>query len=199
MVSVEKNKPFCLQYVQLVKTTNWSLKTSGRGFIWYKDIHDFMLDATYPYNGETCRAEAGPIPIVMKDTPNAPLENMTSIIDWDEEFQTYLMFRPGHKGDQNAWIPLRRVDWGWKAKATSKINPWRYSHPVGNTVPIPPCKERFDLHPKRLPVNFKYRIKKATAYPKWSATSPENGFIHVTDIKVEDDGDNYKTAKTPPK
>ncbi len=197
-VSIKKNKNFCLQYVQLVKSDNWSLKKMGDGFHWYTDIHGFMLDSTYPYNGEVCRAEAGSVPITMKDLPAANLEKSTASVYQDQEFQIYLMFRPGKRGGGNAWVPLRRINWGWKITAISKNNPWHYTHPQGQKIPVPPCRLRFDLFPpEKLPVNFNYRARKAREYPKWSDTAPEGAFMKVTEIKVEDVGNNYRNP--PPK
>jgi len=196
-VSLPKDKPFCLEYVQLVWGDNWSLKGGDGDFFWYEDVHDFMLDATYPYNGESCKAESGSVVFAMQDTPNAPLEALTASVYWDQKFQTYLMFRPGNRGDNNAWVPLRRVDWGWKAKAISKINPWDYFYPEDNKTPKPACKDRFDRPVGKLPVSYPYRPKKAQHYPKWSATFPEGKHMTNTGVRVQDQGNNYKNARPP--
>ena len=196
-VSLPKDKPFCLEYVQLVRGNNWSLKGGDGDFFWYSDVHGFMLDATYPYNGEGCKAESGSVPFPMQDTPNAPLETLTASIYWDQEFQTYLMFRPGNRGDNNAWVPLRLVHWGWQAKAVSKINPWDYFYPADKRTPKPPCKDRFNPPSGKLPVNYPYRPKKAQHYPKWSATMPDGKYMTNTGIRVEDQGGNYKNARPP--
>ena len=196
-VSLPEDKPFCLEYVQLVRGDNWSLKGEAANFFWYKDVHEFMLDATYPYNGEGCKAESGSVAFPMRDTPNAPLEKLTASVFWDQEFQTYLMFRPGNREDGNAWVPLRRVDWGWRVKAVSKINPYRYRYPPDNPTTPPPCNLRFDLSQGKLPVDYPYRPKKAQHYPKWSATMPEDKFMTNTGVEIEDQGDNYKKARPP--
>ena len=101
-VSTEKNKPFSLQYVQLVESTNWRLmwEQGNNVFIWYKDVHKYMLDKTYPYNGE--KAGSGNVEKEMMDTPSAPGPQYAALLDFNQNFQIYLMFRPGNKGADNA-------------------------------------------------------------------------------------------------
>jgi hypothetical protein len=196
-VSLPKDKPFCLEYVQLVQGNNWSLRGEATQFYWFEDVHDFMLDTTYPYNGAECQV-SGSVAFSMEDTPGAPLPRLTALVFWDQEFQTYLMFRPGKPEDGNAWVPLRHVDWGWRVKAVSKVNPYTYEYP--RHIPdrkLPLCNSRFDLSQGKLPASYPYRPKKADQYPKWSATTPATEFMSRTDHMVEDQGDNYRHARPP--
>jgi len=195
-VTVEKNKPFCLQYVQLAKSDIWKLVTAGIGFAWHKNVHDFMLDTSYPYNGEMCSAEAGPVSIEMIDTPTADLHKTVASIYMDEKFKAYLMFRPGNPGDKNAWVPLKHVKWGFQVNVISKDNPYMYR----GKIP-PACEERFDLSGKVPPSSYDTSPKKTATYPVWSGVAPtkftEPLYGPGTDeekekYKVEDDGNNYK-------
>ena len=177
-VSTEKNKPFSLQYVQLVKSTNFSLKWEygNDAFFWYKDVHEYMCDKTYPYNG--VETGSGNVKKIMKDTPGAPGSQNAGILDFNENFQTYLMFRPGNKGAGNAWVPLRRVNWGWKLRAINNDNP---SGPGRKK-----CNIRFDISDSsnKLPKGYNYRSKKAADYPKWSGAVTKEE-MDRTGIRVE--------------
>jgi len=174
-VSTKNGKPFCLEYVQLVKANNWQLrihrKINGPGtFIWYKNVYNMMLDNSYPYNSDKglyCSNAPGSHLAVFHDTPNAPFPPSTASVYWDMSFQTYLMFRPGKKEDGNAWIPLRRWHWGWKVKAFSPENPWNYYYGLP-----PKCRNRVvvDKSSAKLPKDYDYKAKKARKYPKWNAT-----------------------------
>lgn len=178
-VSTKDGKPFCLEYVQLVKANNWQLriykKINGPGtFRWFKNAHNTMLDTCYPYNNEDaphCSDASGSLSEEMHDTPNAPFPPTAASIYWDMDFQTYLMFRPGKKEDGNAWIPLRRWHWGWKVKAVTPGNPWDY---YGNRPKTPACKvgDRIiiDMSSAKLPKDYDYHAKKAGEYPEWKAT-----------------------------
>ncbi|GEM_PF-4031388 len=171
-VSTPNGKPFCLEYVQLVKANNWQLRTyqkiGGPGnFQWWKNVYKRVLDTSYPYNGPQC----SPGPFAMQDTPNAPFPPSAASIYWDMDFQTYLMFRPGAPKDGNAWVPLRRWHWGWKVHALSPKNPWDYYDNPGD---IPKCENRIFPRGKwKLPKDFNYRARKAGDYPMWTGTIRE--------------------------
>ncbi len=201
-VSTEKNKPFCLQYVQLVKSNNFSLQwecpTSyceewEKVYFWYKDINEFMLDTAYPYsNKESCLAEAGPVVFGMQDTPGQDASQYKAILDIDQNFQLYLMFRPGNKGAGNAWVPLRRINWGWKIRA---IN---YDNPDGPGRK--PCGfSRFNVSDPaaKLPIGYPYRSKKAEDYPEWAGVAKEKKEMDPTGVRVEKD--EYNKNNKPPK
>ncbi len=192
-VSTRKNKAFCLQYVQLVKDNNWKLEANyvKRSFFWHKQIHGYMLDKTYPYNGEECSV-SGSVEKEMKDTPNAPGHSSIASIYWDQKFQTFLMFRPGKPDENNAWVPLRRVDWGWILKAANVYNPFDQD---GED-----CPKRFNLNnpANQLPKtkDGSYRSKKAQDYPKWTGKAPEER-MDLTEHEVENVDDSYKKSKPP--
>ena len=188
----EKNKPFCLQYVQLVKENNWKLEANyvKRSFFWHNRNHGYLLDTTYPYNGEACGS--GSVEKEMMDTPNAPAQSRIASVYWDQQFQIFLMFRPGKPGDGNAWVPLRQVDWGWVLKAANVYNPFDSNEAD--------CPKRFDLSnpANQLPKtkNGSYRAKKAKDYPEWKGKAPEER-MDMTDHEVENMGDNYKRSMPP--
>jgi hypothetical protein len=85
-------------------------------------IHDFQIDTSYPYNEEACGA--GSVSKVMLDSPNTQGSIRVASIYWDQQFQIFLMFRPGKAEDNNAGVPLRRVNWGWELKALNVHNPF---------------------------------------------------------------------------
>jgi hypothetical protein len=192
-VRTKKKKPFCLQYVQLIDEDNWKLEAiyPERSFFWFKQVHGYMLDTTYPYNGETCGA-SGSVKKSMKDTPNAPAPSRVASLYWDQKFQIFLMFRPGKPGDNNAWVPLKRVDWGWVLQAANVKNPY--------DADVEKCLKRFDLtNPaNQLPKtkDGSYRAKEAEDYPKWTGKAPGNT-MDRTEYEVENVGDHYKNSKPP--
>lgn len=77
------------------------------------------------------------------------------------------MFRPGKADDNNAWVPLRRVDWGRELNALNAHNPFDPQEEV--------CSRRFDLSnpANKVPKDGDHKPKTAQDYPKWSAYSPE--------------------------
>lgn len=192
-VGTKKKKPFCLQYIQLVKENNWKLEANyvQKSFFWHKMVHDFLLDTTYPYNGETCGA-SGSVKKEMKDTPNAQAFSRIASVYWDQKFQIFLMFRPGKPGANNAWVPLRRVDWGWSLQAVNVKNPF--------DPDVEECSKRFDLtNPaNQLPKtkDGSYRAKEAEEYPKWTGKAP-GGRMDLTEHEVENVDDSYKKSKPP--
>lgn len=189
-VTTKNNKPLCLEYVQLIKQDNWSLRADyhERIFFWHKLVHGFAIDTSYPYNGEMCGT--GSATKVMLDSPNAQGPRTVASIYWDQEFQIFLMFRPGKSEDNNAWVPLRRVDWGWKLNALNAHNPFDPQEEV--------CERRFDLSnpANKTPKDGDYKAKTAQDYPKWSAYSPGDE-MERTEIEVENTGGNYKSQ--PPR
>ena len=204
VVKLKEDKPFCLQYVQLVKSNNWSLKCAGKHFCWYNNVHEKKLDTSYPYGhteedkgyeGEKCGS--GNVTIVMRDTPNGPMEKYAASLYMDEHFEAYLMFRPGGKEDGNAWVPLKRLDWQWKAKLISKVNPFDYRTKDKYTTgkePIPLCKDRYNPSCLKAPAKYDHTPKQAQEYPEWSAVAPKNIFMEPTGQTVIDDGNNYKQS-----
>jgi hypothetical protein len=189
-VTTEKNKPLCLEYIQLIKEDNWSLRAdyTKRSFFWHKKVHGFMLDTSYPYNGEACGA-SGSVTKQMLDSPNTQGPRKVASIYWDQQFQIFLMFRPGKAGDNNAWVPLKRMEWGWKLNALNVNNPFGQEEI---------CTTRFDLSnpANKSPKDGDVSPKQAQDYPQWSETSIGDE-LDLTDIEVENTGDNYKSR--PPR
>ena len=77
-----------------------------------------MLDSTYPYNGLVAKEK-----IDMNDTPGQQLGQSVKEMNTAEEFKTYLMFRPTPHDENSTWVPLKLVEWKWKASAV-RVKDW---------------------------------------------------------------------------
>jgi hypothetical protein len=198
-VSTEKNKPFSLQYVQLVESSNFSLKWEcgkpdceecEKAYFWYKDVNKPMLDTEYPYNGE--ETGSGNVVKGMMDTPGQDASQYKAILDIDQNFQLFLMFRPGNKGAGNAWVPLRLINWGWKIRAINNDNPDGTGRKTCGL-------SRFNVSDSAalLPRDYPYRSKKAEDYPKWTGFVEGRPDMDPTGVRVEKG--KYDTNNKPPR
>jgi len=106
-----------LEYIQLIKEDITVLTNDG-----YSDYTGsdgkWMLDSTYPYNGLVAKEK-----IDMNDTPGQQLGQSVKEMNTAEEFKTYLMFRPTPHDENSTWVPLKLVEWKWKASAV-RVKDW---------------------------------------------------------------------------
>ena len=69
----------------------------------------------------------------MDDSPGSPLSILTNQLNQYQTFQTFLMFRPcslskAQSDESSVWVPLRVVEWEWKASA-ERVKPFSsYNH-----------------------------------------------------------------------
>ena len=157
-----KNQRFCLFYVQLVKCNAWGLKRYSYPYYeWVNDVHEEILDSSFPYNGFHC--DAGPSPFVMKDTPGFPLSAMASAYA-HMEFQTYLMFMPpSPKSDAGVVaVPLKWLKWQWKGAAQA----------IGEPFPrkTPPCGRGHQIVFDMAPAAYPHFVLDCSQYPEWKGT-----------------------------
>jgi hypothetical protein len=152
----------CIQFVQMIKSSNvWCLRRIGEPqYEWMSLYLVGLLDTTYPYAGPVCGGRT--TTLEMRDNPNAPLSSMASMYIHDQ-FDTYLMFRPGPDLDKNSiWVPLKRIDWGWKAKVLATGDPY------GRTKKS--CDTRYHsiVSCEKPPVAFNPQVNDTILYPEWS-------------------------------
>jgi hypothetical protein len=100
-----------LEYIQLIKEDITELTEGGYSCYTGSD-GKWMLDTTYPYNGLVAKGE-----ITMNDSPGQQLGQFHKEMNPSEEFKTFLMFRPTPHDEKTAWVPLKLVEWKWKASA----------------------------------------------------------------------------------
>lgn len=145
--------PFRFQYVQLIKTNAWVLEKIGHpNYEWKKETSDSLcLDESYPYTSKKR----------MEDHPGCPLSGAASAYV-QMEMETYIMFLPGNgsNSEENIWIPLKRVSWGWKGTSKSNGDPYRY--------PQPPCEERFMVVSSETPSDFNPEAENCVEHPEWT-------------------------------
>ena len=174
--------PYKVQYVQLVKKDCWGLRKVGcPKYNWLKDVgNEFCIDGRYPYTyGES-----------MEDHPGAPLPELASVFV-KMDFNTYLMIKP-KTGDQDGdciWIPLKRVDWGWKCSAYINGDPYLY--------PPLPWEERFTITPPGFPPARYKPVKPVDWFelPEWTCCSEENTTWKQTSLYTEDPKEKPKDWK----
>lgn len=122
--------------IQLVNfTTNRTLtsgaqvaKTTGGSLA----LDDGMSGDGYPQLGgseyiETL--EAGYTgSFAVSDIPAVGLDNMTNGISTNQQFQTFLMYRP--PGNASIWVTLQQIVWNWNGQATLTNGIWPVPSPV---------------------------------------------------------------------
>ena len=116
------DQPHFLQYVQLVCEDILEYKNGVYYHTGSRDCpgsSEWVLDTHYPYDGKVAEKE-----LDLNDTPGSPLGKLTEEVHQFQAFKTFLMFRPSKKPtDPNSvWVPLKVVEWGWKAKAIRMKN-----------------------------------------------------------------------------
>ena len=90
------------------------------------------------------------------DSPAVPVEDIMTVLTLNDQFRTYLMYRPE---PPSIWVPLLRFDWSWDASITranpdDNSTPWSsftaITSPVGGAVGVP-----------------------ATDFPLWTRNAPQ--------------------------
>lgn len=164
--------PHLLQHVQLVKEE----------ILEHHDIDyfqmsnkDWCLDTYYPYGkmepaGSPFRDPA-PNRVAMNDTPAKELGFSTNEAYIRDQFETYLMFTPCAKPDDEtcAWIPLKVVEWGWRAGAKRMVD-WRRE---------PPCdKKTFQVLYGSVAGPA---VKESRKHPEWTCNVVNNKKVRIYD------------------
>ena len=96
----------------------------------------------------------------MMDSPGDPLDHMNAACD-DSRFRTYLIFRPGTDDRKSVWVPLKRMDWGWKGAVTHTGTIY--------DEPQPPCKKRYPLTCEKPPAGYDPSETDSPPHPHWRA------------------------------
>jgi hypothetical protein len=125
------DQPHFLQYVQLVCEDILEYKNGVYYYTGSRDCpgsSEWVLDTHYPYDGKVAEKE-----LDLNDTPGSQLGLLTEEVHQFQAFKTFLMFRPSKKPtDPNSvWVPLKVVEWGWKAKAI-RIKNYGFSNEPGD-------------------------------------------------------------------
>ena len=161
-----KDQEFILFYIQVVQCNAWSLRKVGYpNYEWYNDVHEPMLDTSFPYMPE--KKGASSLMVTMDDTPGFPLSGMASAYA-HMEFQTYLIFKPPEpkSGGGITSVPLKRVDWKWTGAAVA----------IGERYPIeiPPCGKGHKVICDRAPAKYEHSATDCNKYPDWKGTKIGN-------------------------
>jgi len=150
-----------LEYIQLIKEDITVLTNDG-----YSDYTGsdgkWMLDSTYPYNGLVAKEK-----IDMNDTPGQQLGQSVKEMNTAEEFKTYLMFRPTPHDENSTWVPLKLVEWKWKASAV-RVKDWDR-----NSYNVQP--DEFKLFKPETPKPVKTNWEGPPSnYPQWDENIKKN-------------------------
>ena len=146
----------CIQFVQLASARSWFLLPQWPGYEWYSLFFEDHLDNTYPYSGPVCGGKQSQL--VIQDSPAVTLHNMNSAFE-DSRFRTYLMFRPGTNDRKSVWVPLKRFDWGWKARATHTT--------TIHDPQQPPCHQRYLIACDKSPASYAPSEAEFPPHPTW--------------------------------
>jgi hypothetical protein len=94
----------------------------------------YVLDTIFPFATASSDVAGGALGSLadnfrqgspVHDSPNSPLVTAIGARNYirvDDHFETFLMYRPGHLGDDNTWVTLGVLDWSWQAEATKGAN-----------------------------------------------------------------------------
>ena len=156
----------CIQFVQLVSSRAWFLRRQTPDYNWYSLFFEDHLDTSYPYSGPTCGSKE--TRLRMQDTPGDPLDNFNSAFD-DSRFSTYLMFRPGTDERKSIWVPLKRIDWGWRGSVTHLTNIYDDK--------LPPCSYRITC--SRPPLVYEQSETDSPAHPWWKVRADKHNMLPV--------------------
>ncbi len=135
---------------------------------WHTGTDKWLLDTHYPYLGLVAEGE-----IEVDDLPGSDLGELTRELHQYQTFKTFLMFRPSKKaGGNSVWVPLKVVEWDWKASAISK------NQGPGNRNSNPPQPSDFNLVAPRPPSHKIYNWTEPPkytpeSYPQWTANVAE--------------------------
>ncbi|OQY14273.1 MAG: hypothetical protein B6I30_01035 [Desulfobacteraceae bacterium 4572_187] len=150
---------FCLFYVQKTTSNCWGLEKIGfPNYEWQKDVHDWKLDSSFPYNGYKCAV--GENRITMMDTPGFPLSSMASAYA-HMAFEDYLMFIPPMPKTYGGVcaVPLKKMKWQWSGSAIATGDPFPDS--------VPPCGQGHRVHCNKPPNGCNPLVNEAEEYPSW--------------------------------
>jgi hypothetical protein len=154
-----------LEYIQLIKEDILEYHDAD---YWHTGTDKWLLDTHYPYLGLVAEGE-----IEVDDLPGSDLGELTRELHQYQTFKTFLMFRPSKKaGGNSVWVPLKVVEWDWKASAISK------NQGPGNRNSNPPQPSDFNLVAPRPPSHKIYNWTEPPkytpeSYPQWTANVAE--------------------------
>jgi len=174
-----KGHPHLLQYVQLIKEEQLDYHAHT---YYQKANREWCLDTYYPYGkmepADSPYQEPVPHKVQMNDIPGIELGLATQEAHVRDQFQTYLMFIPSENPEDkgSAWVPLKVVEWNWRAGAERKVD-WREN---------PPCDE------KTFKILYQFHSnpteKDCKKHPEWSCNVKNNRREMISE-------DEWKKAK----
>ena len=151
-----RGHPHLLQYVQLVKEE--VLEAYYKSFeLYYQTANkEWCLDTCYPYDDPAANK------VQMNDLPGGELNSNINEVHNRKQFQTYLMFLPSEKpeDESSAWVPLKLVEWDWRA-GIKRID-WGKD----------PCDENALQILYKYPANPKNKDSKK--HPEWTCNAKNN-------------------------
>ncbi len=148
-------------YVQLIREQRYKTKDDGTIVTSPNTSNDFTLDKRYPYDpapyapsigwpGKWSASSSDPNDAQnTSDTPGTPANDIYKRIEVkDEKFKMYLMYIP--PGTYSQWVPIRKVEWDWKADVarplTGRWTDWPTATTAG-TMTVPSEGDLTDVHP----------------------------------------------------
>ncbi len=133
-------------FIQIMHPGRWYTMDDGVRHSWY--INGLLgLDTSYPYPFW----EDFPVQNVVtldnsnygkpdddsshasSDTPSKGMDDTMSNVTINEEFWTYMVYRPADIGNGNQWVPLHRIHWSWAANV-NRVGNFRSN----NGLPLEP-------------------------------------------------------------
>jgi hypothetical protein len=112
-------RPYNLAWVQRIKEKRWvrlgHYRQGEMYFTWQESSNKkWCLDGHFPY--------AGKVGGEFQDSPGLELHRSTDEVHVNDAYQSDLVFLPcaDVHDDRCAWVPLKRVEWNWKAGARRK-------------------------------------------------------------------------------
>jgi hypothetical protein len=127
------------QIVQLVKDGLHYTNGSGDEFV--GNLHEeWALDEEYPFAPSAATGNA----TVVDDSPASDLETDAVSQGTNDEFKTYLMFKP--PGAASRWVPLELIPWGWRFEAVKNQGGWSLI-PGSFDVSVPQSSTSVSTHP----------------------------------------------------
>jgi Bacterial TSP3 repeat len=132
-------------YAQLIKSKrNYTNPPSGNATV-LGDGVTWKHDGPFPYGGAAATFTAnGQVINNHGDSPSEAADSdLRTTIEIAESFQTYLMFRPD--GSASCYVPLRKINWNWGAKATAADSWAAVTDPVSV---VDAASVETDLHPE---------------------------------------------------
>ncbi len=150
-------------------------------YFWVFDVHDWLLDTTYPYN--TPQTGPGPLLIEMTDSPLVSLREYDSVY-MDQQFETHLMFKPPQHPEldtQQLFVPLYKVDWRWKGEVQS-VPPSKPGDPDPSQVCFQNGSHRLGC--ARPPAHYSPVVVPWSHHPEWKGATP--GYDKLRKWRIDD-------------